>query len=163
VRVLTDVSLSVNPGEVVGLIGPNGAGKTTTIDVLSGFVRPREGSVTLGGTELVGKGPSKVARAGLARSFQSLELFDDMTVRDNLRTAAEPRDPLAFLVDLVWPRRGPLGSTVEAVIAEFELEPWLDHLPTDLPYGRRRLVAIARAVASEPSVLCLDEPAAGLD
>ncbi len=163
VRVLTDVSLTVDPGEVVGLIGPNGAGKTTTIDVLSGFVRPREGSVKLGDTELVGKGPSKVARAGLARSFQSLELFDDMTVRDNLRTAAEPRDALAFLSDLVWPRRRPLGATVDAVIAEFELEPWLDHLPTDLPYGRRRLVAIARAVASEPSVLCLDEPAAGLD
>jgi sulfate-transporting ATPase len=163
VRVLTDVSLTVNPGEVVGLIGPNGAGKTTTIDVLSGFVRPREGSVKLGDTELVGKGPSRVARAGLARSFQSLELFDDMTVRDNLRTAAEPRDALAFLSDLVWPRRRPLGATVDAVIAEFELEPWLDHLPTDLPYGRRRLVAIARAVASEPSVLCLDEPAAGLD
>jgi ABC-type branched-subunit amino acid transport system ATPase component/branched-subunit amino acid ABC-type transport system permease component len=163
VRVLTDVSLTVAPGEVVGLIGPNGAGKTTTIDVLSGFVRPREGSVTLGGTELVGKSPSKVARAGLARSFQSLELFDDMSVRDNLRTAAEPRDALAFFSDLVWPRRRPLGPTVEAVIAEFELEPWLDHLPTDLPYGRRRLVAIARAVASEPSVLCLDEPAAGLD
>jgi ABC-type branched-subunit amino acid transport system ATPase component/branched-subunit amino acid ABC-type transport system permease component len=163
VRVLTDVDLTVNPGEVVGLIGPNGAGKTTTIDVLSGFVRPREGSVKLGDTELVGQGPSKVARAGLARSFQSLELFDDMTVRDNLRTAAEPRDAKAFLADLVWPRRRPLGPTVDAVIAEFELEPWLDHLPTDLPYGRRRLVAIARAVASEPSVLCLDEPAAGLD
>jgi ABC-type branched-subunit amino acid transport system ATPase component/branched-subunit amino acid ABC-type transport system permease component len=163
VRVLTDVSLTVAPGEVVGLIGPNGAGKTTTIDVLSGFVRPREGSVKLGDTELVGKGPSRVARAGLARSFQSLELFDDMTVRDNLRTAAEPRDALAFFSDLVWPRRRPLGATVEAVIAEFELEAWLDHLPTDLPYGRRRLVAIARAVASEPSVLCLDEPAAGLD
>jgi ABC-type branched-subunit amino acid transport system ATPase component/branched-subunit amino acid ABC-type transport system permease component len=163
VRVLTDVSLTVNPGEVVGLIGPNGAGKTTTIDVLSGFVRPREGSVKLGDTELVGKGPSRVARAGLARSFQSLELFDDMTVRDNLRTAAEPRDAIAFLSDLVWPRRRPLGATVDAVIAEFELEPWLDHLPTDLPYGRRRLVAIARAVASEPSILCLDEPAAGLD
>ncbi|HEX4752233.1 MAG TPA: ATP-binding cassette domain-containing protein [Solirubrobacterales bacterium] len=163
VRVLTDVSLTVAPGEVVGLIGPNGAGKTTTIDVLSGFVRPREGSVRLGETELVGKSPSRVARAGLARSFQSLELFDDMTVRDNLRTAAEPRDALAFLSDLFWPRRRPLGPTVEAVIAEFELEPWLDHLPTDLPYGRRRLVAIARAVASEPSVLCLDEPAAGLD
>jgi ABC-type branched-subunit amino acid transport system ATPase component/branched-subunit amino acid ABC-type transport system permease component len=163
VRVLTDVDLEVKPGEVVGLIGPNGAGKTTTIDVLSGFVRPREGSVTLGGTELVGKSPSRVARAGLARSFQSLELFDDMSVRDNLRTAAEPRDTLAFLTDLVWPRRRPLGPTVEAVISEFELEPWLDHLPTDLPYGRRRLVAIARAVASEPSILCLDEPAAGLD
>jgi ABC-type branched-subunit amino acid transport system ATPase component/branched-subunit amino acid ABC-type transport system permease component len=163
VRVLTDVDLEVKPGEVVGLIGPNGAGKTTTIDVLSGFVRPREGSVTLGGTELVGKSPSRVARAGLARSFQSLELFDDMSVRDNLRTAAEPRDMLAFVTDLFWPRRRPLGPTVEAVISEFELEPWLDHLPTDLPYGRRRLVAIARAVASEPSMLCLDEPAAGLD
>ncbi len=147
VRVLTDVSLTVNPGEVVGLIGPNGAGKTTTIDVLSGFVRPREGSVKLGDTELVGKGPSRVARAGLARSFQSLELFDDMTVRDNLRTAAEPRDALAFLSDLVWPRRrtargdGRRGD--RRVRTRAVARPPADRPP----YGRRRLVAIARAVA----------------
>jgi ABC-type branched-subunit amino acid transport system ATPase component/branched-subunit amino acid ABC-type transport system permease component len=163
VRVLRDVSLTVQPGEVVGLIGPNGAGKTTMIDAISGFTRPRSGDVRLEETSLVGKGPSRVARAGIARSFQSLELFDDMSVLDNLRTASEPRDNLSFLTDLVYPRKRELSAIVQAVIAEFHLAEWLDKPPTDLPYGRRRLVAIARAVATEPSILCLDEPAAGLD
>jgi ABC-type branched-subunit amino acid transport system ATPase component/branched-subunit amino acid ABC-type transport system permease component len=163
VRVLRDVSLTVQPGEVVGLIGPNGAGKTTMIDTISGFTRPRSGDVRLDETSLVGNGPSRVARAGVARSFQSLELFDDMSVLDNLRTASEPRDNLSFLTDLVYPRKRPLSQIVQAVIAEFHLAEWLDKPPTDLPYGRRRLVAIARAVATEPSILCLDEPAAGLD
>jgi ABC-type branched-subunit amino acid transport system ATPase component/branched-subunit amino acid ABC-type transport system permease component len=163
VKVLRGVSLEVGPGQVVGLIGPNGAGKTTMIDALSGFIRPREGEITLGGRPLTGLRPSRVAAAGVARSFQSLELFDDMTVLDNLRTAAEPRDTKAFLTDLFYPRRRPLTATIEAVVEEFGLREWLGSLPTDLPYGRRRLVAIARAVASEPSVLCLDEPAAGLD
>jgi sulfate-transporting ATPase len=163
VRVLRDVSLAVEPGEVVGLIGPNGAGKTTMIDAISGFTRPRSGDVRLEETSLVGKGPSRVARAGIARSFQSLELFDDMSVLDNLRTASEPRDNRSFLTDLIYPRKRPLSAIVQAVIAEFHLAEWLDKPPTDLPYGRRRLVAIARAVATEPSILCLDEPAAGLD
>ncbi len=163
VRVLRDVSLTVEPGEVVGLIGPNGAGKTTMIDAISGFTRPRSGDVRLEETSLVGKGPSRVARAGIARSFQSLELFDDMSVLDNLRTASEPRDNRSFLTDLIYPRKRPLSAIVQAVIAEFHLAEWLDKPPTDLPYGRRRLVAIARAVATEPSILCLDEPAAGLD
>lgn len=163
VKVLRGVSLKVDPGEVVGLIGPNGAGKTTFIDVVSGFTRPRSGNVKLSDSRLVGKSPSRISRAGVARSFQSLELFDDMSVLDNLRTASEPRDNRSFLTDLVYPRKRPLAAIVQAVIAEFGLGEWLDQLPTDLPYGRRRLVAIARAVATEPSVLCLDEPAAGLD
>ena len=158
-----DVSLEVQPGEVVGLIGPNGAGKTTLIDVVTGFTRPQLGHVSLDETRVDGWSARRRARAGLARSFQSLELFEDMTVRDNLRTASDRRDPLAYLTDLVWPGNPPLSGTAIAAVREFGLEDDLERRPGELPYGRRRLVGIARAVATRPSVLLLDEPAAGLD
>ncbi|MGD9997453.1 MAG: ATP-binding cassette domain-containing protein [Ilumatobacteraceae bacterium] len=158
-----DVSFVVRPGEVVGLIGPNGAGKTTIIDAITGFVRPSSGSILLDGVPIESYGPSRRARAGIGRSFQSLELFDDMTVYDNLRTGCEPRDALAYVTDLVHPGKPRLGAAATAAVREFQLVDDLDRFPTELPFGRRRLVAIARAIAAEPSVLLLDEPAAGLD
>jgi sulfate-transporting ATPase len=148
---------------VVGLIGPNGAGKTTLIDVVTGFTRQHSGTVTLDEQPIDRWSARRRARAGIARSFQSLELFEDLTVRDNLRTASDRRDPLAYLSDLVWPGDPPLSSTAIAAVREFGLEDDLDRRPSELPYGRRRLVGIARAVATKPSVLLLDEPAAGLD
>jgi sulfate-transporting ATPase len=158
-----DATLEVRPGEVVGLIGPNGAGKTTLIDVVTGFTRQQSGSVSLDDRRVDGWSARRRARGGIARSFQSLELFEDMTVRDNLRTASDRRDPLAYLSDLVWPGNPPLSGTAVAAVREFGLEADLDRRPSELPYGRRRLVGIARAVATRPSVLLLDEPAAGLD
>ncbi|HEX6312133.1 MAG TPA: branched-chain amino acid ABC transporter permease/ATP-binding protein [Acidimicrobiia bacterium] len=157
------VSLEVRPGEVVGLIGPNGAGKTTLIDVVSGFTRAQRGQVTLDEAPIDTWSARRRARAGIGRSFQSLELFEDMSVLDNLRTASDRRDPLAYLTDLVWPRNPALPGTAVAAVREFGIEGDLARRPSELPYGRRRLVGIARAVASEPSVLLLDEPAAGLD
>jgi ABC-type branched-subunit amino acid transport system ATPase component/ABC-type branched-subunit amino acid transport system permease subunit len=158
-----DVSLEVHPGEVVGLIGPNGAGKTTLIDVVTGFTRAQAGHIVLEGDQIDRWGPRRRARGGLGRSFQSLELFEDMSVRDNLRAASDRRDPLAYVTDLVWPANPPLPGTAVAAIREFGLDGDLDRMPSELPYGRRRLVGIARAVATEPSTLLLDEPAAGLD
>jgi ABC-type branched-chain amino acid transport systems, ATPase component len=102
-------------------------------------------------------------RAGVSRSFQSLELFESSTVRENLGVASDPAGTLTYLADLVAPRRSPLSPAAVAVVRELELEDLLDVTVSELPYGSRRLVAIARAVASEPSVLLLDEPAAGLD
>jgi sulfate-transporting ATPase len=99
----------------------------------------------------------------MTRSFQSLELFEDMTVRDNLRTASDRRDPLAYVTDLVRPGDPPLSPAAVAAVHEFGLEGDLDRRPGELSFGRRRLVGIARAVATGPSVLFLDEPAAGLD
>ncbi|MDT2006138.1 branched-chain amino acid ABC transporter ATP-binding protein/permease [Rhodococcus opacus] len=162
VTAVSGVSLNVAPGEIVGLIGPNGAGKTTLIDAITGFVRPAGGSISLGGEQIDGLPPHLRARRGLSRSFQSLELFDDVTVLDNIRAAADKRDGMAYLGDLVWPRQEKLSSTAAAAIEEFELEPWLDRPAEELPYAQRRLVAIARAAAMGPSVLLLDEPAAGL-
>jgi sulfate-transporting ATPase len=164
---LEDVSLHVGPGEVVGLLGPNGAGKTTLIDCVAGNNRLTAGAVTWerGGEPLdISRwAPYRRARAGLSRSFQSLELFDDLTVRENLLAAADPRDRLAYVTDLVVPGHPPLPTAVVAAVEELSLAPVLDRRAEDLSYGQRRLVAIARAVACSPSVLLLDEPAAGLD
>jgi ABC-type branched-subunit amino acid transport system ATPase component/ABC-type branched-subunit amino acid transport system permease subunit len=162
VTAVNDVSFTVAPGRITGLIGPNGAGKTSVIDAVTGFARTQRGRVRLGGTDITGRTAAKRARAGLSRSFQSLELFEDATVYENLRAASDPRDRLSYLTDLVHPGSPPLPGHVVAAIREFRLEDDLDRKVQDLSYGRRRLLAIARAVATRPSVLLLDEPAAGL-
>ncbi|HEX4530489.1 MAG TPA: ABC transporter ATP-binding protein, partial [Acidimicrobiia bacterium] len=160
-----DVSFRVTPREVVGLIGPNGAGKTTIVDALTGFTRPSAGRVLLNGAPMRGRSwvPARRARAGVRRSFQSLELFEELSVAENLHAGAGARTPFSGLRDLVWPARPVLPPTAVSSAREFGLEHDLDRLPSQLPYGRRRLVGIARAIASAPSVLLLDEPAAGLD
>jgi ABC-type branched-subunit amino acid transport system ATPase component len=155
------VSFAVRPGRILGLIGPNGAGKTSIIDAVTGFTRSA-GTVTLDGVNVSALSVAKRARAGVSRSFQSLELFEDSTVLDNLRAASDPRDRISYLRDLVYPKAPPLPSAVVTAIKEFGLEDDLLRLVQDLSYGKRRLLAIARAVASQPSVLLLDEPAAGL-
>ena len=159
---VNDVSFTVTPGRITGLIGPNGAGKTSVIDAVTGFTRSAGGSVLLDGQELIGLSATKRARAGLSRSFQSLELFEDATVLDNLRAASDPRDRWSYVRDLVHPASPPLPGQVVAAVREFRLEDDLLRQVQDLPYGQRRLLAIVRAVATRPSVLLLDEPAAGL-
>ena len=163
VTAVEDAGLSVAPGEIVGLIGPNGAGKTTIIDAVTGFVKASAGEVRLGGESLSGKSATWRARRGLRRSFQSLELFEDVTVAENIHTGADRASRLSWLSDLVHPGKHPLPSTAVAAVRCFDLEEHLRQRPRELPYGRRRLVGIARAMASGPSVLMLDEPAAGLD
>jgi ABC-type branched-subunit amino acid transport system ATPase component/ABC-type branched-subunit amino acid transport system permease subunit len=155
------LSFEVAPGRVVGLIGPNGAGKTSAIDAVTGFARA-SGSVRLGDLDLTGAPVHRRARAGLSRSFQSLELFEDLTVRDNLHAACDRPGPLAWLTDLVRPSSRPLPDHVRFAVGEFRLGGSLDRPVGDLSYGERRLLGIARAVAGSPSVLLLDEPAAGL-
>ncbi|MGE4086426.1 MAG: branched-chain amino acid ABC transporter ATP-binding protein/permease, partial [Vicinamibacterales bacterium] len=161
VTAVDEVGFVVEPGRIVGLIGPNGAGKTSVIDAVTGFTRA-VGTVELDGTDVSGWSVPRRARAGVSRSFQSLELFEDATVLDNLRAASDPRDRLSYLTDLVYPRTPSLPPAAVAAISEFRLEDDLLRHVQDLPYGQRRLLAIARAVAAQPSVLLLDEPAAGL-
>jgi ABC-type branched-subunit amino acid transport system ATPase component/branched-subunit amino acid ABC-type transport system permease component len=163
VRALDKVSLKLTPGQVVGLIGPNGAGKTTLIDAVTGFIRNYRGTVLLDSKAIDRDRPTRRVRSGVTRSFQSLELFEDLSVADNLRTASEPQDRKAMATDLVKPGRPKLGVEAAVAVKEFQLEDALNKLPKDLPYAQRRLVAIARSVAGRPSVLLLDEPAAGLD
>lgn len=155
------VSCTLEPGTVTGLIGPNGAGKTSLIDAISGFT-PASGRVLIDDVNLSKLPAMRRARAGVARSFQSLELFEDSTVFENLSVAADPQDLRSYLKDLIWPVNPPFPSEVVRTILEFDLDKDLHRDVKDLAYGKRRLLAIARAVAMHPSVLLLDEPAAGL-
>jgi sulfate-transporting ATPase len=164
VLAVDEVSLEVRPGEVVGLIGPNGAGKTTIIDAVTGFVPIAGGAIALDDRRLDGLNATRRARLGLRRSFQSLELFEDVSVEENIRAGSDQlASRLSWCTDLFWPGQHALTPTAVAAVQAFELEPLLDQTPEELPYGRRRLVGIARTVASGPSVVMLDEPAAGLD
>jgi ABC-type branched-subunit amino acid transport system ATPase component/ABC-type branched-subunit amino acid transport system permease subunit len=156
------VDLEVLGGEVHGLIGPNGAGKTTMIDALTGFVNLSSGSVLLDDTEVGRWSPRRRARAGIARSFQAVELFADLSIRENIAVACDAGSLWSYLTDLVWPGRLRLSPVAELAIRDFRLEGVLELKPDELDFGQRRLVAIARAVASDPKILLLDEPAAGL-
>lgn len=161
VQALTGVDLEVREGQIVGLIGPNGAGKTTLIDAITGFV-PCRGSVSIDGRDLTRMRPHARVRAGLSRTWQAVELFDDLSVAENVAVAAHRPSPWLTVRDLF--RQSALNSvriaeTLEAVgIGEL-----VDAVPSELSEGQRKLVGISRAFASYPKVVCLDEPAAGLD
>ncbi|MCU1375191.1 MAG: transporter related protein [Actinomycetia bacterium] len=157
-----EVSLDVYAGRVLGILGPNGAGKTTLIDGITGFAADVEGKVLLDGDAVHGA-PHRRARAGLGRTFQSLELFEDLSVRENLLTALDDFRRRSYVVDLFLPDRSKLSPAAEAAVSLLGLGDALDTKVADLPQGRRRMVAIARAIAQRPKVLCLDEPAAGLN
>ncbi len=137
-------------GEVTGLIGPNGAGKTTLFNVISGIQEPTAGAVSVDGEDITRLAPHKRAHRGVARTFQRLELFSSLTVRDNIRVAAE----LAMLTNV--------SSTVDGLIERVGLTDVADRVAGDLPTGSARLVEIARALATRPKLILLDEPASGL-
>ena len=161
VHALVDVDLRVEPGQLLGLIGPNGAGKTTFIDAVSGFV-PYRGTVLLDGRDLSGKAPHVRARLGLARTWQSIELFDDLTVHENIAVASQHPSAWAVAREVVTrPTEG--SEQADEALRIFELEGLGDAMPSELSQAHRKLVGVARALAASPRLLCLDEPAAGLD
>ncbi len=160
-----DIDLDCEAGKLVGLIGPNGAGKTTFIDAITGFTPLSGGTVAFDGVDLADKRPDTRAGMGLVRTFQSLELFEDLTVRDNLLVAAEQPKWYSFLADIVVPSRGgrPFRDQVEVALDALGLTDLADTHPSDLSHGQRKLIGVARALAANPKLLLLDEPAAGLD
>jgi sulfate-transporting ATPase len=162
VKALSDVSFTAEPGKVLGIIGPNGAGKTTLIDVISGFRKPSDGQVDCGDRTLSAGRPSEAIAAGIARTFQNLELFDDLTVRENLQVATEQFRPWTYFRDGFFRKKTPLPPETYAALARFGLADALDERVENLPQGKRRLLAVARALSQRPSVICLDEPAAGV-
>jgi ABC-type branched-subunit amino acid transport system ATPase component/branched-subunit amino acid ABC-type transport system permease component len=163
VLALDHVSFEVKPGTTLGLIGPNGAGKTTLVDAVCGFLPNYDGQVLIDGRSIDHLKASRRVRLGVTRSFQSLELFEDLTIADNLRIAADQGLRGDYFKDLLTPRTQELPATAIAACREFGLLEVLEQRPGELSYAQRRTAAIVRAIAAEPSVLLLDEPAAGLD
>lgn len=151
-RALDGVGMTAEAGRVTGLIGPNGAGKSTLFDVVSGLRRPNAGRVVLHGRDVTRSGPARRARHGLARTFQRLELFGRLSVRDNLLVAAE-----------LGPERRHSDRTADEIIGRLGLAGVADASADTLPTGVARLVEVGRALAVRPRLLLLDEPAAGLD
>jgi branched-chain amino acid transport system ATP-binding protein len=160
--VLEDISFAVSPGELHGIMGPNGAGKTTFFNVLTGRVKPSRGTVSLAGEDLTGLPSHAIAARGIARSFQVMTLFDEFTARENVETALPEFRARGF--DAARPAVGDRGfaKAATAVLAEVGLAEKADVVAKDLPYGERRALEIAVALAQRPRVLCLDEPTSGL-
>mgnify|MGYP001572698902 CR=1 FL=1 len=165
---VADFRLRLAEGELQGLIGPNGAGKTTVFNLMTGVYRPDEGTITLGGERLDGKKPFAIARAGIARTFQNIRLFPDLSVLDNVRIACHLRTRGSMLA-AVLRTPGHLGE--ERAVTErarelleiFRLDGRWSEQARNLPYGDQRRLEIARALATDPKVLLLDEPAAGMN
>ena len=161
VLALAGIDLEVGEGELVGLIGPNGAGKTTFVDAATGFV-PYRGRVELDGRDLGGLPPHARARLGLARTWQSTELFDDLSIQENLSVASR-RPSFREVVRELVSTSDASTAAVDDALALVDLGGAAELMPSDLSQGQRKLVGVARAVAMQPKLLCLDEPAAGLD
>ncbi|MDQ1360464.1 MAG: branched-chain amino acid transport system ATP-binding protein [Acidimicrobiaceae bacterium] len=153
--VLDAVSLSVDEGTVTGLIGPNGAGKTTLFNVISGLLDPTSGRIALDGHDVTRAGPAARARRGLSRSYQQLELFTSLSVRDNVRVAGDIRN--------AWGRRFRINVKAETdrVMGLLGLDDVADREVGELPTARARIIEVARALMTKPRVLLLDEPASG--
>lgn len=154
------VSISVAPGEVLGLIGPNGAGKTTFVDAVSGFAAPASGSVVLDGMPIDGWQAHRRRLLGLSRTWQAGELFGNLSVSDNIRVAMAPGGLRSVWRDLV--SRESDDDRLDRALDAVGLTTYPDHVAGDLPLGKQKLVGVARAIVGQCSLLMLDEPAAGL-
>ena len=165
--VLRNVTLGASRGKITALIGPNGAGKTALLNCISGIYRAQGGGISFDGHDLIGRPPHEIARLGIARSFQNLELFPSLTVIENLLVAREPRfrgNVLSAAIFFGPARRREIAEreAVEKVIDFFELWPLRHVRAHDLPYGQQKIVGFARAMAADPKLLLLDEPGSGL-
>lgn len=165
-KVLDEVSLSVKQGELLALIGPNGAGKTTVFNCISGIYRP-SGNIRFKGRDILGMRPHDIAALGIMRTFQHAEIFQRMSVMDNLMTARHRKvqtNALAEMLGLpsVLREEARHRAEVDRIIDLVELDRYRDALVGNLPYGIQKLVGFGRALAAEPAILLLDEPSAGL-
>jgi branched-chain amino acid transport system ATP-binding protein len=166
VRAVDDVSLDVSPGAVFSIIGPNGAGKTTLFNVFSGLYQPQHGTVRLGGDDVTGLAPHRLARRGLSRTFQNLQIFFRMTALENVMVGRHRHERTNIVSELlhmpsVARQNRATREAAQATLARVGLKADADRLASALPYGALKRLEIARALASEPKVLLLDEPAAG--
>ncbi|NCB50619.1 MAG: ABC transporter ATP-binding protein [Clostridia bacterium] len=167
-KAVSDFNIKIYEGELVGLIGPNGAGKTTVFNLLTGVYAPTEGSVILNGQVLNGKKPHQVVAAGVARTFQNIRLFKDMTVIENVKCAFTKDIRYGFLdatfrTPKFWNTEKELTEKALDLLEIFHLETKAENTASSLPYGQQRKLEIARALATDMKLLLLDEPAAGMN
>ena len=167
IRAVDEISLTVDPGTVVGLIGPNGSGKTTLLDAIAGQVRPTSGSVLLDGNDLRDHAPEDRAAIGVTRSFQDCRLFPQLTVEETLLLAEDARQPAPILTSALRTRGSRSAEArkrevAESLLGAFGLTPFRHHVIGELSTGTRRVVDLATIVAARPRLLLLDEPTAGI-
>ena len=167
-RAVNEFHLHIEKGCLYGLIGPNGAGKTTVFNLLTGVYRPNEGIITLDGENIVGKKTIEINRAGIARTFQNIRLFKDLTVLDNVKAGLHNHHPYSTLQGILrLPRYYKVEKEMDEKAMEllkvFDLDRESQTLASNLPYGKQRKLEITRALATEPKLLLLDEPAAGMN
>ncbi|MDR0816336.1 MAG: ABC transporter ATP-binding protein [Desulfovibrio sp.] len=167
-QALTDFSIDIGDHDLVGLIGPNGAGKTTVFNLVSGFYTPSAGSIKFAGTPTRGLKPHQVTALSLARTFQNIRLWPDMTVLDNIRLARYHRLGYTFLDAILRTRLYRAAERMAErramdILERMDMLDYAQDLPKNLPYGLQRRVEVARALATRPKLLLLDEPAAGLN
>ena len=167
-RAVNAFDIEIEKGQLYGLIGPNGAGKTTIFNLLTGVYKPDEGIIKLDGENITGKKAIDINKAGIARTFQNIRLFKDMSVKDNVKVGLHNHHPYSTLEGIL---RLPRYFMVEKEMDEramellkvFDLDQEADLLASNLPYGKQRKLEIARALATDPKLLLLDEPAAGMN
>ena len=162
IQAVGGVSFEVRPGEIFGVIGPNGSGKTTLFNSMLGQITPDEGKIELNGQDVTTLGPLELNRLGVGRTFQSLQVFGKMTVRDNLIVAAQEHQGSLFS-RMFAPGDSGLGGKADALIAQFHISHVADKKAGELSYGQQKLVDIAMAFMSEPDLVLLDEPCAGVN
>jgi len=167
-RAVDDVNLNIEKGQLYGLIGPNGAGKTTIFNLLTGVYRPTTGTIKIDGVNIVGKSPSEICQAGIARTFQNIRLFKKMTVLDNVKTALHNQVKYSLLTSFLrlpafYKAEQDMNEKAMEILKVFDLDGQADYLASNLPYGKQRKLEIARGLATNPKLLLLDEPAAGMN
>ncbi|HIU32157.1 MAG TPA: ABC transporter ATP-binding protein [Candidatus Caccousia avistercoris] len=167
-RAVENVHFALEKEQIMGLIGPNGAGKTTVFNLLTGVYTPTEGQIKLDGKSIVGKKTYQITKAGIARTFQNIRLFKDMTVLDNVKVAMNYGMKYSFLSGIFslpgyWREEAQVEQRALELLSVFHLEGNAGDLARNLPYGQQRKLEIARALAARPKVLLLDEPAAGMN
>ena len=167
-RAVDELSMKIEKGGLFGLIGPNGAGKTTVFNMLTGVYRPTDGGIRLDGQNLIGKKPHEICKLGVARTFQNIRLFSGLTVLDNVKTGLhnEITYSLAeslFHVGSYRKKERAMNERAMELLSVFGLENVADYKASNLPYGKQRKLEIARALATDPKLLLLDEPAAGMN
>ncbi|NJC87100.1 MAG: ABC transporter ATP-binding protein [Desulfuromonas sp.] len=167
-RAVADFHERLAPNELVGLIGPNGAGKTTVFNLVSGFYQPSSGAIKVNGVDTKGLKPHRITALGVARTFQNIRLWNELTVLDNIRVARHGKLGYGFFHAVTrsrtyHEREHEIEREARELLEVFQLDRHADELPKNLPYGTQRRLEIARALAGKPKLLLLDEPAAGLN